>query len=58
MASEYQLIIPAEEVAPSITVPLPHVLPGVVLIIEGGWLTVAVTAVLLAVEQPLSVAST
>ena len=42
----YQLIVPALAVAPSITVPVPHLDPGVVPVIVGMVLTVAVTAVL------------
>ena len=56
--AEYQLIVPALAVAPSITVPVPHLDPGVVPVIVGIVLTVAITAVLVAVVQPLFVAST
>ena len=54
----YQLIVPALAVAPSITVPVPHLDPGVVPVIVGIVLIVAITAVLLAVVQPSFVAST
>ena len=54
----YQLIVPADEVAPRVTVPVPQVLPGVVPVIVGNGVTVATTAVLLVVVQPLKVAST
>ena len=54
----YQLIVPADAVAPSTTVPVPHLDPGVVPVMVGIALMVAVTAVLDAVVQPLSVAST
>jgi hypothetical protein len=54
----YQLIVPALAVAPSITVPVPHLDPGVVPVIVGIGLTVAVTAVLVSVVHPPSVAST
>ncbi len=54
----YQLIVPEDAVAPSVTVPLPQTLPGVVAVIVGIGLTVATTAVLVAVVQPLAVAST
>ena len=54
----YQLIVPAEAVAPSVTVPVPHTEPGVVPVIVGIVFTVAVTAVLEAVVQPFAVAST
>jgi hypothetical protein len=53
----YQLIVPALAVAPRLTVPVPHLEPGVVSVIVGIVLTVAVTAVLVAVVQPLFVAS-
>ena len=55
---EYQLIVPEEAVAPRVTVPVPQTLPGVVPVIVGIAFTVATTAVLEAVVQPLSVAST
>lgn len=58
VATLYQLIIPAEVVAPKVTVPLVHTFPGVVPVIEGIGFTVAVTAVLEALVHPLSVAST
>ena len=58
VATAYQLIVPAEAVASSVTVPVPHTLPGVVEVIVGMVPTVAITAVLAAVVQPLFVAST
>ena len=54
----YQLIVPAEAVAPKPTVPVPQFEPGVVPVIVGIAFIVAVTAVLEAVVQPLVVAST
>ena len=54
----YQFIVPAEAVAPRVTVPASHLDPGVVPVIVGVVLTVAVTAVLAPVVQPLAVAST
>lgn len=54
VAAEYQLMIPADEVAARFTVPLPQTLPGVVLIIVGIGLTVTVTIVLAGLEQPAS----
>ena len=54
----YQFIVPAEAVAPNVTVPDPHLEPGVVPVMVGIVLTVAVTAVLEAVVQPFAVAST
>ena len=58
VAAAYQLMVPAEAVAPRVTVPVPQVDPGVVVAIVGMAFTVAVTAVLDAVVQPRSVAST
>ena len=54
----YQLMVPAEAVAPSVTVPVLHTLPGRVAVIVGMVLTVATTDVLVAVVQPFAVAST
>ncbi len=54
----YQLMVPALAVAPKITVPVPHLDPGVVPVIVGIVLIVAITAVLAAVVHPLLVAST
>ena len=54
----YQLIVPADAVAPKATVPVPQREPSVVPVIEGITVTVAVTEVLVPVVQPLSVAST
>ena len=54
----YQFTVPAEAVAPSVTVPVPQREPGVVPEMVGMALTVAVTAVLAAVVQPFAVAST
>ena len=57
VAAAYQLIVPALAVAPNVTVPVPHLDPGVVPVIVGIALTVAITAVLVTVVQPLFVAS-
>ena len=54
----YQFIVPAEDVAPRVTVPASHLAAGLVVKIEGVVLTVAMTAVLVPVVQPLAVAST
>ena len=54
----YQLIVPAEAVAPKTTVPVPQRLFGVVPVIVGTGFTVAVTAVLVPVVHPVAVAST
>ena len=54
----YQLMVPADAVAPKPTVPVPHFEPGVEPVIVGMAFIVAVTAVLEAVVQPLLVAST
>ena len=51
----YQLIVPADAVAPNVTVPASQRDPGVVPVMA---VTVAVTAVLEAVVQPFAVAST
>ena len=58
VAAAYQLITPALAVAPRVTVPGPQLLPGVVPVIVGIGLMVAVTAVRVAVVQPVFVAST
>jgi hypothetical protein len=58
VAAEYQLMVPADAVAPRVTVPVPQRLLGVVPDIVGIGFTVANTAVLLAVVHPISVAST
>ena len=54
----YQLTIPADAVAPSITVPVPQRLFGVVDVMVGISFIVAITAVLVPVVHPLAVAST
>ena len=54
----YQLMVPAEAVADNITVPASQRAAGVVPVIVGVVLTVAITSVLEAVVQPLAVAST
>ena len=51
----YQLIIPADAVAPNVTVPVPQVYPGVVLTIVGVALTAAVTSSLAVLSQPPTV---
>ena len=56
--AEYQLIVPALAVAPNTAVPVPHIAAGVLAVIVGIAFTVATTAVLAAVVQPLAVAST
>ena len=58
VAAEYQLMVPADAVAPSATVPVPQRLLGVVPVIVGIALIVANMAVLLAVVHPIAVAST
>ena len=57
-AAAYQLMVPADAVAPNVAVPVPQILTGVVPVMVGTELTVAITAVLLAVVQPFEVAST
>jgi hypothetical protein len=55
----YQLIVPALDVAPNVTVPVPQRLEGVLAVMVGGdAFTVAVTAVLDAVVHVPLVAST
>ena len=54
----YQFSVPADAVAPSVTVPVPQREAGVVPEMVGAVVTVAATAVLEAVVQPLDVAST
>ena len=56
--AEYQFNVPALAVAPNVTVPVPHTEPGVVPDTVGMALTVATTALLVAVVQPFDVAST
>jgi hypothetical protein len=58
LAAAYQLIVPAEVVAPSVTVPVPHLDAGAVPVIVGIVFIVAVTAVLDVVVHPFVVAST
>ena len=57
VAAAHQLMVPALAVAPRVTVPGPQLLPGVVPVIVGIGLIVAVTAVRVAVVQPAFVAS-
>jgi hypothetical protein len=54
----YQLIVPADAVAPKVTVPVPQILAGVLAVIVGIAFTVAAIAVLEAVVHPALVAST
>ena len=54
----YQFNVPALAVAPNVTVPVPHLAAVVVPLTVGTALTVATTALLVAVVQPLAVAST
>ncbi len=54
----YQFNVPALAVAPNVNVPVAHLAAGVVPLTVGKALTVATTALLLAVVQPLAVAST
>lgn len=54
----YQLMVPAEAVAPKFAVPVPHMEVGVEPVMVGIVFIVAVTAILDAVVQPLAVAST
>ena len=56
--ASYQLIVPAEAVAPRETVPVLQRLAGVVAVMVGMVLTVATTAILDVVVHPLAVAPT
>ena len=56
--TDHQFTVPVEAVAPRATVPVPQTEFGVVPVIVGMGLTVATTAVLEPVVQPLAVAST
>ena len=58
VTAAYQFNVPALAVAPKVTVPVPQTEPGVVPDTVGNALTVATTALLVAVVQPLAVAST
>ena len=58
VVAEYQFIVPALAVAPSVTVPEPHIEAGVIPVIVGIVLIVATTAVLGVLVQPLFVTST
>lgn len=57
VAAAYQLIVPADAVAPSVNVPASQRDAGVVPVIVGSVLTVAVTIVLEADEHPPFTAS-
>ena len=57
LAAAYQLTTPADAVAPNVTVPVPQRLLGVEPVMVGTVFTVASTAVLVPVVQPLAVAS-
>ena len=54
----YQFIVPAEATAPNVTVPVSQREAGVVEVIDGEILTVAMIAVLFGVVHPDAVAST
>ena len=58
ITAAYQFNVPALAVAPKVTVPVPQTEPGVVPLTVGMALTVATTALLVAVVQPFAVAST
>ena len=53
----YQLIIPADAVAPRVTVPVPQRVSGVVPVIDGIVFIVAKTVGLVGVVHPFNVAS-
>lgn len=58
VAAAYQLMVPAEAVAPSVTVPASHRDAGVVAVMLGPPVIVASTCVLVLVVQVPSLAST
>ena len=58
MDEEYQLIVPALDVAPKVTVPVPHLDAPVTEVIFGAELIVAITELLFKVVHPLYVAET
>ena len=58
VAAAYQFNGPALAVAPKVAVPVPQRLAGVVAVTVGFVFTVAITALLVAVVQPVLVAST
>jgi hypothetical protein len=58
VAASYQVNVPAEAVADKTAVPVPQIEAGVEAVIVGTVFTVAITAVLVADVQPLSVVST
>ena len=58
VASLYHVNVPAEAVADKTAVPVPQIVAGVVAVMVGIGFTIATTAVLVAVVQPLLVAST
>ena len=58
VTAAYQFNVPALAVATKVTVPVPQTEPGVVPDTVGNALTVATTALLVAVVQPFAVAST
>lgn len=58
VATPYQLSVPAEAVAPIVTVPESQREPGVVEVIAGELLTVAITAIFVGLVQPFAIAST
>ncbi len=53
VGASYQFIVPLDATACNVTVPASHLLPGVVEVILGTGLIVAVTAVLGEVQKPL-----
>jgi hypothetical protein len=53
--AEYQLIVPALAVAPRVTVPVPHLVAGVVPVIEGTGVTVTATCELALVNPSFTV---
>ena len=56
--TSYQFIVPAEATAPNVSVPISQRDAGVIAVIDGGILMVAVIAVLFGVVHPVAIAST
>ena len=58
VATSYQFIVPAEAMAPNVTAPVSQLDPGIVEVMDGEILIVAIIAVLVVVVHPEAVAST
>ncbi len=58
VATSYQFIMPAEATAPNVIAPVSQLDPGIVEVMDGEILIVAIIAVLVVVVHPEAVAST